>query len=53
MGDGRIERRNFDQGQFLINASTDFGFDMEVHPAYRWALQPTDVQDVINSISLS
>lgn len=50
---GKIERRNFDQGQFLINASTDFGFDMEVHPAYRWALQPTDMQDVINSIMLN
>ncbi|QJU58713.1 hypothetical protein HL653_13890 [Sphingomonas sp. AP4-R1] len=47
--DGSIVRRNFDQSRFLINPTIDFGFDMEVHPAYRWALQPTDIQGVIDS----
>lgn len=47
--DGSIVRRNFDQSRFLVNPTTDFGFDMEVHPAYRWALQPTDIQGVISS----
>lgn len=47
--DGSIVRRNFDQNRFLVNPTTDFGFDMEVHPAYRWALQPTDMQSVIDS----
>jgi hypothetical protein len=47
--DGSIVRRNFDQNRFVVNASTDFGFDMEIHPAYRWALQPTNIQDVIDS----
>ena len=28
----------------------DFGFDWEIHPAYRWALQPQDIQDVIDSL---
>lgn len=49
MEDGRIERRNFDQGQFLVSPTADFGFDMEVHPAYRWALQPIDIQSIIES----
>lgn len=47
--DGTIIRRNFDQSRFLVNPTTDFGFDMEIHPAYRWALQPTNVQSVIDS----
>lgn len=47
--DGSIVRRNFDQSRFLVNPTTDFGFDMEIHPAYRWALQPTDRQSVIDS----
>jgi hypothetical protein len=38
---GRIERRLFDQNRYLQNQFTDFGYDWEVHPAYRWALNPS------------
>ncbi len=44
--DDRIERKYFDQNRFLANEFTDFGYDWEVHPAYRWALQPQDVHDI-------
>jgi hypothetical protein len=45
-----IDRKYFEQARFLANEVVDFGYDWEVHPAYRWALQPQDVNDVINSL---
>jgi len=48
--DGTIERRYFDRSRFLASEFADFGFDWEIHPAYRWALQPQDIQDVIDSL---
>jgi len=50
LADGTIERRFFDRSRFLANEFTDFGFDWEIHPAYRWALQPQDIQAVIDSL---
>jgi hypothetical protein len=47
---GRIDRKYFDQNRFLANEIIDFGYDWEIHPAYRWALNPQDIQDVINSL---
>lgn len=48
---GRVERKYFEQNRFLANEFVDFGFDWEVHPAYRWALQPVDVMEVMSSIT--
>ena len=48
--DGIIERKYFDQARFLANEFVDFGYDWEIHPAYRWALQPQNVSDVLDSI---
>lgn len=48
--EGAIERTYFDNARFLANEFTDFGYDWEIHPAYRWALQPQDLQDVFDSI---
>lgn len=50
LADDTIERRYFDRSRFLANDFVDFGFDWEIHPAYRWALQPQDIQDVIDLI---
>lgn len=51
LADGTIERKFFDRSRFLASEFADFGFDWEVHPAYRWALQPQDIQDVIDSLA--
>jgi len=40
----------FDQNQMLQSQFVDFGFRWEVHPAYRWALQPDSVKKVLNDI---
>ena len=46
---GAIERQYFEVNQYL-SASLDFGFDWEIHPAYRWGLQPKDVVSVLSTI---
>jgi hypothetical protein len=51
--DAGIIRKYFEENQYLQNQFADFGFDWEVHPAYRWALQPDNVKDIFNSLKLS
>lgn len=41
-----IERRYFEESRYLSHKFVDFGFDWEVHPAYRWALQPDTLDDI-------
>lgn len=48
--DGSIDRKYFDNNRFLADEFADFGYDWEIHPAYRWALQPQDIQGVIDSV---
>ena len=50
--DGRIDRKYFDQSRFLASEVVDFGYDWEVHPAYRWALEPQDVGDILDQMRL-
>jgi hypothetical protein len=48
-----IVRVYFDQNRFLQSQFGDFGFKWEVHPAYRWALQPEDIDSIFTKLSLS
>jgi len=41
-----IVRKYFEENRYLSNQFSDFGFDWEVHPAYRWALQPESETDI-------
>jgi len=41
-----IDRKYFEENRYLSQSFADFGYDWEVHPAYRWALQPDDFQSV-------
>ena len=50
--DGTIIRRFFDQSRFLFDQYLDFGFSWEVHPAYRWALQPDTLESAFDQIEL-
>lgn len=49
--EGKIIRAYYDDNQYVFNSDVDFGFSMEVHPAYRWALQPQNI-NLYNDISL-
>lgn len=46
-----IVRKYFEENRYLSSKFVDFGFDWEVHPAYRWALQPVGIDDYIPALS--
>ena len=49
---GGTDRRYFEENRYLSHQFADFGYDWEVHPAYRWALQPDNIRDIFDSIDL-
>ena len=49
---GRVVRLYYEENRYVYNEFADFGADYEVHPAYRWALQPMDMNAVFNQIEL-
>jgi hypothetical protein len=53
MNDGQIIRRYFEENRYLSSTFVDFGFDWEVHPAYRWVLQPSDLNSIFKLLDLS
>lgn len=48
-----IDRKYFEENRYLSNKFADFGYDWEVHPAYRWALQPDNLFDIFKDLELS
>lgn len=50
---GVVDRKYFEENRYLSNKFADFGYDWEVHPAYRWALQPDSIDDIFNKLKLS
>lgn len=50
---GEIDRKYFEENRYLSTGTVDFGYDWEIHPAYRWALQPDTIQDIFNKLILS
>lgn len=48
-----IQRRFFEESRYLSHKFVDFGFDWEVHPAYRWALQPDNLTEVFDTLRAS
>ncbi|MFK4750826.1 P-loop ATPase, Sll1717 family [Oceanobacter antarcticus] len=48
-----IDRKYFEENRYLSNKFTEFGYDWEVHPAYRWALQPDEPLAIFNELELS
>ncbi|MCL2675377.1 MAG: hypothetical protein FWE84_02140 [Firmicutes bacterium] len=48
-----VQRWYFEEHQYVFSQHTQFGFDCEVHPAYRWALQPSNIKTIYDSLKLS
>jgi len=48
-----IVRKYFEEQRYLQSEFVEFGFDWEVHPAYRWALQPEDPASIFDSLKLT
>ena len=47
-----ILRVYYDENQYIYNDFADFGYSYEIHPAYRWALQPSNIDSLFNEIEL-
>lgn len=50
--DGRIQRKYFEENRYFMTGSINFGYDWEVHLAFRWTLQPEGVEDILRAIRL-
>ena len=48
-----IDRKYFEENRYLSNEFADFGYDWEVHPAYRWALQPSNYAEIYKTLELN
>ena len=48
-----IQRFYFEQNRYLSNELVDFGYHWEIHPAYRWALQPDTQSDIWQRLDLT
>lgn len=53
LDNGEIDRKYFDENRYLSSPYTNFGYDWEIHPAYRWALQPDSLNDIFRKLSPS
>lgn len=51
--DGLIERKYFEENRYISSEFRDFGYDWEVHPAFRKHLQPENVFSLSKLVSLS
>lgn len=49
LDDGKIQRKYFEENRYLMSGATNFGYDWEVHLAFRWTLQPEGIEDVFRS----
>lgn len=49
---GKITRKYFEEHQSLLADFADYGFDWEVHMAYRWAMQPDNLDDIFRKFEV-
>jgi hypothetical protein len=50
--DGFIDRKNFEHDSYLASSFRNFGYDWEIHLAYRWVLQADSLEDIFKRISI-
>ncbi|WP_420538373.1 P-loop ATPase, Sll1717 family [Oleidesulfovibrio alaskensis] len=50
--DDVLVRKTFEENKYLTGRFVDFGFGWEVHPAYRWALEPDDSESIYARLDL-
>lgn len=52
LDDGSIQRKYFEENRYLSQVPV-FGYNWEVHPAFRWALQPEGVESILSLFTTS
>lgn len=51
--DGVIIRKEYERDSLISTPKLDFGYDWEVHLAYRWDLQSENINDIFKNLSNS
>jgi len=51
--DGLIERKYFEENRYISSEFRDFGYEWEIHPAFRKHLQPESIFSLSKNIALS
>jgi len=46
LSSGTIDRKDFEENKYLVPKFEDFGYDWEVHMAFRWALKPSEQENI-------
>lgn len=49
---GKIVRKTFEENKYLSSPDLNFSFSWEVHPAYRWALEPDDFNVIYEKLDI-
>lgn len=53
LGNGEIDRKYFEENRYLSTPYSNFGYDWEIHPAFRWVLQPDSLDDIFAKLIIS
>lgn len=53
MENGDVERKYFEDNRYFLHSAINAGYDWEVHPVYRWSLQPDNADDIYNRIKVT
>ncbi len=49
---GTIQRKYFEENRYVSSPYVDFGYDWEIHPAFRWVLQPDDINSIFKKLDI-
>ncbi len=52
-GQEAAEDEYFEENKSLTHQNVDFGYDWEIHPAFRWVLSPDNINKVFEQIDIS
>lgn len=50
---GDVERKYFEDNRYFLHSAIHAGYEWEIHPVYRWSLQPDNIDEIYNRIKVT